>query len=77
MVKWFLAGREGSRPEGVKMKNVTVTIQPLHEVVAAQPIRTTYIQEYIDRFGLDARVEVVRLVTGFGTYLQEIREVTA
>lgn len=59
------------------MKNITVSIQPLHEVVATQPIRTTYIQECIDRFGLDARVEVVRLVTGFGTYLQEIREVSA
>lgn len=57
--------------------NTTTTIQPLHEVVAMQPIRTTYIQDCIDRYGLDARVEVVRLVTGFGTYLQEIREVTA
>lgn len=57
--------------------NETTTIQPLHEVVAMQPIRTTYIQECIDRFGLDARVEVVRYVTGFGTYLKEIREVSA
>ena len=57
--------------------STTTTIQPLHEVVAMQPIRTTYIQDCIDRYGLDARVEVVRLVTGFGTYLKEIREVTA
>lgn len=54
-----------------------ITVQPLHEVVAVQPVMTTYMRECIDRFGLDARVEVVRIVTGFGTYLKEIREVSA
>ena len=51
------------------------TIQPLRDVVATQPVRTTYIRNCIDHFGLDTQVEVVRLVTGFGTYLKEIREV--
>lgn len=55
--------------------NKQITIQPLHEVVAVQPVRTAYLQACIDHFGLDAQVEVVRAVTGFGTYLLEIREV--
>lgn len=54
--------------------DITVKIQPLHEVVARQSIRTTYMQECIDTYGLDALVEVHTMVTGFGTYLREIRK---
>lgn len=51
-----------------------VTTERLGDVVARQQVVPAYLQELVDRLGLDALVTVTSKHTPFGTYLLGVEE---